>query len=89
VGFSRLCWPNLSYYVGSRYLRRIEHPLGERELHGPDVAATYVLNARYTAVFAEQFDFEQGTNIRHGPDVDPQVSPDEPGPDVQCGRVAG
>jgi hypothetical protein len=23
-----------------------------------------VLNARYTAVFAEQFDFDQGTNIR-------------------------
>ncbi|MGB2807151.1 MAG: LPS assembly protein LptD, partial [Sedimentisphaerales bacterium] len=28
VGFSRLRWPNLSYYIGSRYLKRIDNGLG-------------------------------------------------------------
>ena len=63
IGFSRLHWPNLSYYIGSRYLRRIM-VLGERGSNAFTFAATYVLDPRYTVVFAQQFDFDYGANIR-------------------------
>ncbi len=63
IGFSRLCWPNLSYYIGSRYLRRIEI-LDEKGSNSFTFAATYVIDPRYTLVFAQQFDFDYGANIR-------------------------
>ena len=63
VGFSRLVWPDLSYYVGSRYLRRL---VSGREVGSNAVAfaATYVLDPRYTLVFAEQYDFDYDAGIR-------------------------
>ncbi len=64
AGFSRLCWPDLSYYLGSRYLRNIDNTLGERGSHALTFVATYVLDPRYTAVFAEQYDLDYGSNIR-------------------------
>lgn len=64
VGFSRLLWPNLTYYVGSRYLREVDNGLGERGSTALTFAATYVLDPRYTVVLAEQFDFDYGSNIR-------------------------
>ncbi|MHC4122702.1 MAG: LPS-assembly protein LptD [Planctomycetota bacterium] len=62
-GFSRLVWPNLSYYIGSRYLRRVEI-LDEKGSNAFTFAATYVLDPRYTVVFSQQFDFDYGANIR-------------------------
>jgi hypothetical protein len=62
-GFSRLCWPNLSYYIGGRYLRRIE-VLEEKGSSTFTFAATYVIDPRYTLVFAQQFDFDYGANLR-------------------------
>ena len=64
VGFSRLCWPNLTYYVGSRYLRDVDNGLGEVGSTAFTFAATYVLDPRYTAVFSQQYDFDYGANIR-------------------------
>jgi hypothetical protein len=64
IGFSRLVWPNLSYFIGSRYLRDVDNGLGQ---HGSDAVTfgvTYVLDPRYTLVFAEQYDFDYGANIR-------------------------
>jgi hypothetical protein len=63
VGFSRLCWPNLSYYIGSRYLRRVEI-LDEKGSNSFTFAATYVLDPRYTVVLSQQFDFDYGANVR-------------------------
>ena len=63
IGFSRLCWPNLSYYIGSRYLRRIT-VLDEKGSNAFTFAATYVLDPRYTLVFSQQFDFDYGANVR-------------------------
>ena len=63
VGFSRLCWPNLSYYVGSRYLRRIESG-EERGSNAVTFAATYVIDPRYTGVFSQQYDFDYGAGVR-------------------------
>jgi hypothetical protein len=63
VGFSHLRWPNLSYYIGSRYLRRLE--IGdERGSNAVTFALTYVLDPRYTVVLSQQYDFDYGANIR-------------------------
>jgi len=64
IGFSHLCWPNLSYYIGSRYLRRFNNGLGEKGSNMFTFAATYVLDPRYTLVFSQQFDFDYGASIR-------------------------
>lgn len=63
IGFSRLCWPNLSYYIGSRYLRRVRI-LNEEGSNIFTFAASYILDPRYTLVFSQQFDFDYGANIR-------------------------
>ncbi len=63
VGFSHLRWPNLSYYIGSRYLRRVE-VLDEKGSNAFTFAATYVLDPRYTVVYSAQYDFDYGANIR-------------------------
>jgi hypothetical protein len=64
VGFSHLRWPNLSYYIGSRYLRRIDNNFGEKGSNALTFAVTYVLDPRYTVVFSQQFDFDYGATIR-------------------------
>lgn len=64
IGVSRLVWPNLSYYVGSRYLRNVENGLGQTGSNALTFAATYVLDPRYTLVLAEQYDSDYGANIR-------------------------
>ncbi|MHC4694958.1 MAG: LPS assembly protein LptD, partial [Planctomycetota bacterium] len=64
VGFSRLRWPNLSYYIGSRYLKRIDNGLGEEGSNAFTFAASYVLDPRYTVVFSQQYDFDYGANVR-------------------------
>ncbi len=63
VGFSHLRWPNLSYYIGSRYLRRVE-VLDEKGSNAFTFAATYVLDPRYTVVYSAQYDFDYGASIR-------------------------
>jgi hypothetical protein len=64
IGFSRLCWPNLSYYIGSRYLRRFDNGLGPKSSNALTLAATYVLDPRYTVMFSQQLDLESSANIR-------------------------
>ena len=64
VGFSRLRWPNLSYYIGSRYLKRIDNGFGEEGSNALTFAASYVLDPRYSVVFSQQYDFDYGANIR-------------------------
>ena len=64
VGLSVLRWPNISYYIGSRYLRRVENGFGEKGSNVFTFAATYVLDPRYTAVFSQQYDFDYGVNLR-------------------------
>ena len=62
IGFSHLRWPNLSYYIGSRYLRRVQI-LDEEGSNAFTFAATYMLDPRYTMVFSQQYDFDYGANI--------------------------
>ncbi len=63
VGFARYRWPNLSYYIGSRYLRRVE-VLDEEGSNAVTFAAAYKLDPRYTIVFAQEYDFDYGVNLR-------------------------
>ncbi len=62
-GFSHMRWPNLSYYIGSRYLRRVEI-MGEKGSNVLTFAATYIIDPRYTLVFSQQFDFDYGANVK-------------------------
>jgi len=69
VGFSRMRWPNLSYYLGSRYLRRITvldpvtRGVLQRGSNAFVFAITYVLDPRYTVVFSQQIDFDYGATV--------------------------
>ncbi|MBN2139284.1 MAG: LPS-assembly protein LptD [Sedimentisphaerales bacterium] len=69
IGFSRMRWPDLSYYVGSRYLRRItvnDPTSGLKLQEGSNAfvfAITYVLDPRYSVVFSQQIDFDYGATI--------------------------
>jgi len=63
IGFSRLVWPDLSCYVGSRYLRSID-VLDERGSNAMVLAATYKIDPRYTLVLSQQFDTDYGANVR-------------------------
>ncbi len=63
VGFAQMRWPNLSYYIGSRYIKNV-NVLGEKGSNALTFAATYKLDPRYTLVFAQQFDFDYGINMR-------------------------
>jgi len=62
IGFSRLRWPNLSYYIGSRYSRRVEVQ-DEKGSNAFTFALTYALDPRYTLVLAQQYDFDYGANV--------------------------
>ena len=64
VGLSHLRWPNLQYYVGSRYLRRLDNGFGEHGSNAFTFAVTYVLDPRYTVVFSQQVDFDYGKTVR-------------------------
>jgi len=64
VGFSHLRWPNLQYYIGSRYLRRLDNGYGEYGSNAFTFAVTYVLDPRYTVVYSQQIDFDFGELVR-------------------------
>jgi len=64
VGFSHLRWPNLQYYIGSRYLKRLDNGYGEYGSNAFTFAVTYVLDPRYTVVYSQQIDFDFGEIVR-------------------------
>jgi hypothetical protein len=62
IGFSRTRLPDLSYYVGLRYLRDVN----VLEEHGSNAfvfEASYILDPRYTIVVSQQYDFEYRANV--------------------------
>lgn len=65
VGVSHLRWPSLQFYLGSRYLRRIDNNFGENGSNAVTFAVTYALDPRYTAVFSQQYDFDYGKTVRN------------------------
>jgi len=65
VGVSHLRWPNLQFYLGSRYLRRLDNNFGEKGSNAVTFAVTYALDPRYTVVLAQQYDFDYGKSVRN------------------------
>ncbi|MHC4118716.1 MAG: LPS-assembly protein LptD [Planctomycetota bacterium] len=65
VGVSHLRWPNLQFFLGSRYLRRIDNGLGEKGSNPVTFAVTYALDPRYSVVFSQQYDFDYGKSVRN------------------------
>jgi hypothetical protein len=63
IGFSRTRLPDMSYYIGTRYLRDVQ-VLNEHGSNAFVFAASYVLDSRYTIVFSQQYDFEYRANVR-------------------------
>ena len=63
IGFTHMRWPNLSYYIGSRYLKRFNNGFGEKGSNMFNFAITYVLDPRYTMVFSQQVDFDYGKTV--------------------------
>lgn len=74
IGVSRFVYPDLSYYVGTRYLKPIVTAIDEdgdgifedfQEGSNSFVAAvTYRLSPRYTATFSQEYNFEFGEVIQ-------------------------
>jgi hypothetical protein len=62
VGFSRTRYPDLTYYIGSRYLRNTQ-VLNEHGTNAVVFAASYTLDSRYTIAFSQQYDFDYGANV--------------------------
>ncbi|MEJ2649783.1 MAG: hypothetical protein P8016_15410, partial [Sedimentisphaerales bacterium] len=57
--------PNLSYYVGNRYLRNLDTGDGIHSSNAFTYALTYILDPRYSLVYAGQVDFDDGAAIRN------------------------
>lgn len=74
VGVSRYVHPDISYYVGSRYLRPLwldidtngdgDSDIHERGSHSVIGAITWRLTPRYTATFSQEYNFDFGHNVR-------------------------
>jgi hypothetical protein len=69
VGVSRFVYPDLSYYIGSRYLRPLildipSEDIFERGSNAVVGAITYRINDRYTAVFSQEYNFDFGKGVR-------------------------
>ncbi len=62
IGVARYRWPNLSYYMGTRYLRSVEIE-GEKGSNAFVFAATYKINPRYMLSATYQYDFDYGRKI--------------------------
>ena len=62
IGFTRLRWPNLTYYIGSRYLRSTNID-GEKGSNAVTFAATYRINPRYMVSISHQYDYDYGKLI--------------------------
>lgn len=73
-GVSRFVYPDISYYVGSRYLRPILIEVDENGdsildvheegSHSFVTAITYRISPRYLATFSQEYNFDFGKSIR-------------------------
>ncbi len=64
-GVSHMRQPNMSYYVGSRYLKNIDNGYGEHGTNAFTYAVTYILDPRYSLVYSGQYDFDYGQGVRN------------------------
>jgi len=63
VGISRMRWPDLTYYIGSRYLKRVQ--IGREKGSNAFVfAMSYKIDPRYTFILSNQYDFDYAETVR-------------------------
>jgi hypothetical protein len=75
LGVSRYIFPDLSYYIGSRYLRNVVvdvsaannggKAIHEEGSHALVTAVAYNLNERYTAIVSQEYNFDYEQSIRN------------------------
>jgi hypothetical protein len=66
IGLSKLCWPDLRFYVGSRYLRNVEVTADGTTQKGSNdftFAATYQIDPRYMLLFSQSYNFDYGKSV--------------------------
>jgi hypothetical protein len=63
VGLTHMRWPDLSWYIGSRYLPDLSNSLGEIGSNVVTVAATYKLDPRYAVVVSHHYDADYGASL--------------------------
>ncbi|MBN1815978.1 MAG: hypothetical protein JW828_01370 [Sedimentisphaerales bacterium] len=74
IGIARYVFPDMSYYVGNRYLRPVvidadRNGDGINDVHEEGsnalvTAITYRLNERYTATVSQEYNFDYGKSVR-------------------------
>lgn len=69
VGVARYIYPDISFYLGNRYLRPviITDPDGnvlEKGSNSVVAALTYALTPRYTVSFSQEYNFDYGKSVR-------------------------
>ncbi len=67
-GMSRFIFPDISYYIGSRYLKRLtlnipQDNVYEKGSHSVVTSMSYQLNERYTLAVAQEYNFDFGENV--------------------------
>ena len=69
IGVTKFIYPDISYYIASRYLRPVVIDVGEPDniheegSHSIVTAATYALNPRYSLVFSQEYNTDYGKNV--------------------------
>ncbi len=69
VGLARYVYPDLSYYIGNRYLRQVVVDIPDDDIYEEGsnafvTAITYALNERYTATLSQEYNFDYGKSVR-------------------------
>lgn len=70
AGVSRYVYPDLSYYLGSRYLRPVivdvpSDDIYEQGSHSVVGAVTYQISPRYWLSYSQEYNFDFGKNVRN------------------------
>jgi hypothetical protein len=69
IGMTRYVYPDVSLYLGNRYLRPIivdvpSAGVYEQGSNSVVAAITYALSSRYTAMFSQEYNFDYGKSVR-------------------------
>ncbi len=71
VGIARFIYPDVSFYIGNRYLRPVlvtdpddEADILQEGSNSVVAALTYALTPRYTVTFSQEYNFDYGQNVR-------------------------
>ena len=69
IGVARYVYPDISYYIGSRYLRPVivrvvADDVNEEGSNSFVTAATIVLNQRYSVAFSQEYNFDYGKSVK-------------------------